>query len=277
MTKPTDISIVIRLPHDRGGLKVSITPSGEVVLISKDGAEVIPESMERTVHYPRPKGPKVKARSKALRDHVSFGGLAELTKYSAVYAIDTNTRVIGGTSISAACFLQCRFIREGDSIRVEAEEGRLNVYEFHNAQRNPEMLAILKVARDVSVMAPRRRGWKVAFITDSELGSHDAINARKKPIFGAHYLPRGFGLLYASQLGGEIPNYLLRFCDKQSSDYLGFIERGSVKDSPFQPLAEDPGVLYRFLSCPGLTINAPPVPVFSPGPDAKLAIYGILE
>jgi hypothetical protein len=56
-----------------------------------------------------------------------------------------------------------------------------------------------------------------AIVTDSDLGLHDAINARTTPLYGDVLLPPNFTVLYASgDTGTEATNRILAFCDKQA-------------------------------------------------------------
>ena len=277
MPKPTNLTISFSLPKDRKVAKASILPDGEIVFADDQGNPVTPEHMERTLQYPRPKGPKIQSRSKVTRDHVSIAGLKEFTQYASVFVIDTNTRSMNEETISAACFVCCRFILDAGQVRIDCE-GRLNICEFRNVPKgaNPEMLAVLKVARDVDTSSPSRGESRIAFVSDSEISSHDGINSGKRPIYGDSYLPRGFVLHYAStDTGQEAINRLIKFCDKQSSDYLRYLEEGSVKQSDLNPLEEEPSVRYRYMFRDGLEIVNPTVRGISIQPGTTVSLYGV--
>ena len=273
--KPINVSIEFRLPKNRKGIKASIKPDGEIVFTDDSGKEVVPEYMDREMHYHRPKGPKVQSRKRVVGGLVSVGGLSELAQYDSVFVIDTNTRTLDGRKVSAACFICCRFIPEGDKVRIDCD-GKLNIYEFYNVPGNPEMLAILKVARDVSRSARPRRRLRIAFVTDSEIGSHDEISTGRQPIYGRYCLPKGFLLHYASaDTGHEIVNKLIRFCDRQSSNYLRYLEDGSVKQSKLNVLEEDPAVQYRYMFRGNLEIVNPVIRGISVQPGTAVSLYGL--
>lgn len=279
MPKPINLSITFRLPKDRKVASASIKPDGEIVFIDDSGKEITPEYMERTVHFHRPKGPKVQSRNKVIRDRVTVGGLDELAKYESVFVIDTNTRTIRGQKTSAACFICCRFVPEGNKVRIKCD-GKLNIYEFHGVpeHENAEMLAILKVARDVARSAAPGGLLKIAFVSDSALGSHDEISTGLKPIYGDHFLPQGFVLHYASpETGQEAINRLIKFCDKQSSNYLKCLGEGSVKRSELKPLEEDPSVQYRYMFRDDLEIINPIVGGISVRPGMSALLQGMRE
>lgn len=273
-SKPVTVSISIRLPEDRPIEKLSILPTGEIVLWDKDGRPVVPPEMERTVHFDRVKGPKVQSRSK-VSDHVlTVGGLAELARYDRVYVIDTNTRVIDGRRVSAACFMWFRFIPQKEGrFRIEWER-RLNVYEFHDVSGNPEMLAILKVARDLAKTAMLTSKRQIAFVSDSELALHDDLNIGKRPIYRDYRLPPSFVILYASpETGHEAINRLLRQCDRESSNYLRYLTEGSIKKIPFRRLREDRKVRYRYMFRTDVTLSTTQIGGLSLGPDTKWTLY----
>jgi hypothetical protein len=277
MRKPVSLSIQFRLPKGSKAVKASIKPNGEVVFTDEDGKEVIPEYMDRAVHYARAKGPKIQTRRRIVGTQVSVGGLTELAHYDSILVIDTNTKIVNGEKVSAVCFISCRFTPEGDKVRIGCE-GKLNIYEFHNVPGNPEMLAILKVARDISRSARPRKRLKIAFVTDSEMQTHDEINARRRPIYDGHYLPRGFSLHYASaDTGQEAVGRLMRFCDRQSSKYLQYLNEGSVRQSELKFLKEDPAVSYRYMSRDDLEIVNPVIRGISVSPGSTVSLYGLKD
>lgn len=275
LPKPIDLIISIHLPGDHKAVKASITPDGEVVFVDKDGNEVIPETANRTVQYSRHKGPKIQSRSNVIGDRVSVGGLKEFIKFDSVFVEDTNTISVKGEKISAACFLCCRFVLQGDDIRIECE-GKVNIYELHNVPGNAEMLAVLKVAHDIIRSAGKGMLSKIAFISDSELGSHEEINERKTQLYGEHYLPSGFSLHYASSdTGQEALNRLIKFCDKQSSEYLQKYSAGELEKTELKPLEEDSSVQYRYMYRDGLEIINPIVKGISLRPGSTVSLYGL--
>ncbi len=272
MVKPVNLSVEFRPPKDKKIAKMTIEPSGEIAFIGEDGKKVVPEYMDRAIHYDRPKGPKVQNRHKQINHLATIGGLKELTQYDSIFVVDTNT--LKQSQVSVACFICCKLVPEGEKFRVECE-GKLNIYEFHNVGGNPELLSILKIAKDVLNSEDYQVGRKFAIVTDTELGSLDSINSRMIPIYGPHCLPNGFTLLYASSdTGQEVLNHLIRFCDRQADKYLRSLEQGTVKETEFRVLSEESSVKHRYLSINDLEIVNPVVSGISIAPGAKFTLYG---
>ena len=273
MVKRVDLSLTIHLPPNHEADRVSVGPDGRVRVFDKTGKEVVPERVERATHYERTKGLKYQARAIIDRDYPSVGGLEELARLDSFIAIDTNCIEIDGTRVSVAYFIACRLVAEKDGFRLVSLDDQGHAYEFHDVPGNPEMLAILKVAHDTM----RRRGAperpKIAFITDSELGSHQAISCRELPIYGEHYLPQGFALYYASaDTGQELTNKLIRFCDTESTKYLARLRDGAFRRTGLARLEEDHSVLFRYTYYSDLRINNPVVTGTTTTPETTSSI-----
>ena len=107
MPKPVTLSIEFKLPEGAQIAKASILPNGDFLFLDAQGNQVVPVYMNRTLQYERVKGPKVQNRATFESDLASVGGLNELTKFDAIFALDTNTRFIEGDRVSATAFLCC--------------------------------------------------------------------------------------------------------------------------------------------------------------------------
>jgi hypothetical protein len=274
--KPVSMSIRFRPPRGTKGLKASIRPAtGEIVFTDDAGAVVIPEYMERSLHYERTKGRKIQSRNRVDQSLVTIGGLSEFARYESLFVIDTNSHKIGSERVSAACFFAFRLTPDGDKFRLEPES-TLSFYEFRGVSGNPELLAVLKVATDVERSAGVSTGSRFAVITDSALAQHDAINSRAIPIYGDHYLPAGFTLLYASaDTGQEFLNRLIRFCDREAVSYLQHLADGKITGDDFQVLAVDNAVRYRHRTRKGLEVVNPVIGEMQIPEGTKIALYGL--
>jgi hypothetical protein len=258
MANRSDLTISVELPDDHNADRLTIGPDGSVKVLDKLGNEIKLEKTERAIHYERPKGPKHQSQSVTDGQSVSISGLDELSQLSSFVAIDTNTEEINGVRVSAASFVVCKLIREKNGYRIESLDGCGHVYEFHNVQGNPEMLAILKVAHDTLKGRGVFRDNEVAFICDSDMDNHYSFSRREKPIYGDHYLPKGFFLKYAStDTEQELTNKLLRFCDTHSKGYLASLRNGKreFRTSNLALLQEDELVAFRYFCFPSLTIS----------------------
>lgn len=278
MAKPVNLSIVIGVPEGDKAKKISLKASGEIVLTDEDGKEVAPEYMDRALHYERPdrpdKGPKIQGRHKHISDSATVGGLKELARYDSIFVIDTNTRALKKGTVSVACFIRFQLVPEGEKFKIVSEEGRLNIYEFHNVGGNPELFSILKVANDVLKSDGNQAERNIAIVTDTELGSHDDINSRTTPIYGPHCLPVGFTLLYASSdTGQEVLNRLIRFCDRRANIYIGNLGQDAANAPGLNVLSEDNSVKYRFTYYNDLEIINPVVGGVSVEDGTKISLY----
>jgi hypothetical protein len=246
MPKRVDLSLTIELPENHEAERLTIEPDGRVRLIDKSGKELIPARVERATHYERAKGPKYQARVSIDRNYVSIGGLEELARFDHFIVIDTNTTEVNGMNVSVAFFIVCRLIPEAAGFRLTSIDNRGHAYEFQGTKSSAETLAMLKVAND-TVRGPDVLGKaKVAFVTDCDLANHETISKRERALYGEHYLPEGFALIYASaDTGQELTNKLIRFCDAQATKYLKKIKGGGLRKTGLAPLDEDKSIAFR--------------------------------
>lgn len=276
-SKPTSLSITFNVPKGVKTTGVSITPNGNIVLRGEDGVEFTPNQLTREVTHPRPKGAKVRTRQTMDGGAGAIGGLRNLSQYESVFVIDTNTRKIEGGQVSATAFICCCLEAGSGGYRVMCQEERINIYEFHGALDKPELLAILKISGDIASAQNFNRDTRIAIVTDTELGAHNDINARLRPIYGDRYLPQGFRLLYASaDTGREVLNKFIRVCDRQASKHLDDLQNGDLEDAPLRVLEEDEAVKYRFgWRNARLTVENPVVSEERLQLGAKVTLYGL--
>lgn len=273
MTKRVDLSLTIQLPDDHKATRVAVGASGHVRVLDEKGKEVVPEHVERAVHYQRAKGPKYQTRASAIGGYASVGGLEELAKLESFVVVDTNSAEIEGVKVSAAFFLACKLVAEAEDFRLVSLDQRGHVYEFHDVPGNPEMLAILKIAHDTLKSGGLSKNSTIGFVTDSEMGSHAAILTQRQKIYGTHNLPEGFSLIYASSdTGQELANKLIKFCDKESTKYLTRLREGSFRKSGLAVLDEDQSVRFRYTYYPRLEIHNPAVKGVSITPETRYEI-----
>jgi hypothetical protein len=222
MQRPLDpaVSFVCDLPPDHRIDGVRVDKTGWVAFLDKEGNEIDVSGVQRLVTHERRKGPKVRTRQALAGVRLSIDGLQELCSYHEVFVIDTSyTYHPTRRRHALACTLRLQFRPEGEHVRVHVDD-RLVYYDLVHAEGNPEragMLAlVLEHSNSLGDLALER-----ALVTDSDLGLHDAINARRMPLYGEMLLPPNFTLLYASgDTGTETTNRILAFCDKQAKATL---------------------------------------------------------
>ncbi len=260
MPKRVDLSLTIELPENHGAERLTVQPDGRVRIIDKSGKELTPAHVERATHYERAKGRKYQARVSVDQGHATIGGLDELARLDHFIVIDTNTIEIDGTTVSVAFFIVCRLVPGDGGVRLTSIDDRGHAYEFQGIKGNAEMLAMLKVANDTVRERGAHGKARIAFVTDCNLANHEAISKRERSIYGKHYLPDSFTLIYASaDTGQELTNKLIRFCDAQATNYLNKLKGGGLRRTGLAPLEEDKSVSFRYTYYPDLKIVNPNV------------------
>ncbi|MCK4944719.1 MAG: hypothetical protein KAS59_00445 [Alphaproteobacteria bacterium] len=269
------MTIELTLPDGAlsNGEKANVNISnGNIILTRQDGSLITPSYMKRDVAHNRAKGSKSRTQYNIQQGHVSIGGLKELSKFDKIFFIDTNTKVIDEEKVSISCFIVCRLLSEGAGYRFHFEKA-LHAFEFRNVTNNPECLAILKIAHDVSITS--KEGQQFAIVTDTELGLHDQFNRQEKPIYGEYYLPNNFKLLYASaDTGQEGLNRIFKFCDAEATKTLEYLVEGSIKCSPLFSIIEDPSAIYRYMSRTDVEFSSQIISEIKIEPKSKIRLYG---
>jgi hypothetical protein len=208
----------------------------------------------------------------------AVGGLKGLTQFESIFFIDTNSRVINGQKISVSAFIRCRLDSIAEGYHVVCDEGRVNIYEFHGDLDKPEKFAIFKLMSDIKKSEMLSSMARIAVVTDTELGRHDEINAGKAPLYGPHYLPDGFCLLYASaDTGQEFLNRVFRVCDRASTSWLDEIQSGKGRTGPFVPMDEHDSVRMRFGWRGPLTIENPVIQEMRIEPGTRYRVLGLKD
>lgn len=164
---------------------------------------------------------KVIPNEKDLMKHLS-------TSFDLIIAIDTNTKVIAGETISATgivhCVLQSMPEPDGYYAHFPWNGGAL----FRNcplelpSEKLGWMTEIQKVNNN-----PQNTLKRFVMITDHDLGKHTLYNDKRIPIFRDLYLANNFTLMYGRGDGPtqNLLNYLIKQCDKKSTDVLRTIEQ----------------------------------------------------
>jgi len=253
--------------------RLRVTSEGEVILFGSDDQVLEPETDTRTVFYERPSKIKHQTKTISKKGYGSTSGVQELARHDCVFVLDTNTRSIHGRRVSVTFFLAVRVSIEGGKAVCLALESHAHAFEFHDVQGNPELLALHFIAQANKENAQRSDRGGIALITDSELGKHTAFMARTEPIYEGHLLPEGFNLIYASSdTGKELPNLLIRQCDRQAAMLLEKIASDPMTDEGFLNCPHAPGVSYRYRKIPILDPHIGEVPMISPRPGSSMRV-----
>ena len=256
MAKNVDLTISISLPDGHGGGKLVIGPDGEIRMVNNEGDVITPTEVERTTHYERPKGKKVQSNLTATEGNATISGLEELSLLDHFIVVDTNSIEIDGSKVSAAFFVVCKITWATNGFTLTSLDNCGHVYEFHDVQTNPELLAIYRIANDTLKNNKPTKEKPIGFVTDTELSKHKDFMCGAEPIYGENILHPGFKLFYASSdTGQEILNKLMRLCDRESSKYLKKIQENGIRSDGLMNLAEDASIKYRYMYFPSLEIS----------------------
>lgn len=176
------------------------------------GAEAGSTKFERS--YERDSG-KAKVETSIPSDgSIPFNAERALFAYQRIVAIDTNSRVIAGKRC-AVCFSY--YVPDPPSSYTNAVPyvplGALLIVGVAQGV-NPETIGWhLTLTHFLAPYRPSAHG-RLAVVTDSELGRHNSINARKVGYYGEDLLPDGMTMVYASDIDNEtLQGRMIRACD----------------------------------------------------------------
>ena len=148
--------------------------------------------------------------------------------FDVIISIDTNTKVIGNERISATGILHCVLKCMPKPNTYYADFPWQKVMLFRNcpnelpAEKFGWLTEIQRINR-----VPSSKHSRFAIVTDHDLDNHILYNAKRVPIFKDFYLPQNFTLIYGRGDGSteNILNYILKKCDKESTNVLRIIEQ----------------------------------------------------
>ncbi|MEI9477827.1 MAG: hypothetical protein WCO26_14795 [Deltaproteobacteria bacterium] len=194
--------------------RIAFGKNGYIIVESAAGQEQPTVSHVVTTHE-RPKGPKLIHRLIVSPENLTFNPDFALTRYTWVFAIDTNKPEASLPNVVFAGIAQAKIVPQADG-SLELSMYRDTVVELHNLNGSPEHFGWAFVCKS-SVDLPNDS--LVAVIVDCDLGDIPSLNRREKPIINDYYLPDHFELLYATDKGDRyIANQLLRLCDRNTRE-----------------------------------------------------------
>lgn len=125
--------------------------------------------------------------------------------YDDVVAIDTNRKTIDGKVYVAGCYLSHK------------EEKWQSFFHQEDIDK-PESAAWAQV---IQKLANEKPGKTILVIVDSDLGSLDDYNSRKKPFWLDTYLPENFKFGYASADKSDTAfNRMIKLCDRYATEQI---------------------------------------------------------
>jgi hypothetical protein len=213
--------------------------TGEVWLLT-DGRRQRPASAVLETTYEREnKTPKVLNRLFLQEgDPVTSLQTGAISKFTKLYAIDTNTRPFAGGTLSMSGIVGAALPGPRSAMSPILTQF-VGAFEFRNVQHNPEMTGwwtLIETIRRESWYSPL---WHIGVVVDSQLGALEALNAREQPVLGDRFLPPGFEFLYASGETGRdsLLNVMLANADEIPRPLMDAIERGELPDEALHAVA----------------------------------------
>lgn len=245
--KPVKMTISYELPNGHSGLKFGQDEFGQLKIIDKDGQEVKPLRSTRSIFYDRDTKPKYQTVLHQDNNYTTIGGLKELSKLQSFFVIDTNSELIANKRVSVSFLMRLKLVAIANEYKVLPFDKNVFIFEFFGVpdDENPEMLAILKLANDILATEPNSHDSHIWFINDSDLAKHQDFSTQTLPIYGSHFLPNQFRIVYASSdTGADAINQLFKIADGKAKEYLNKIKNGSFGGKHHSPLKEDARVLF---------------------------------
>ncbi len=274
--KRTDLAISFELKGRNDGALKLMQEGDHFSIVDGEGKKLTELSAARTVSHERDtarKGPKIRTKNAATAGAISIGGLAELAKLDYFFAIDTNSKLFHEVKISVACFVAFQLKRESEGYRL-APVGPAQLLEIYDCYGNPELAAVLEIALqelDSQKRYSADHKFSVGIITDTELGLHNAINSRSSPVYKTQFLPEGFSLIYASSdTGNELPNTLIKACDKAATDHFNRQSKHGFPPSELR-LKSDSQISCRYFRT-DLAVDDALVPFLTISEDTRATI-----
>lgn len=216
-------------------------PKSGVVTLLNDSKPLLPESAIVEKGYARQnKADKVVNAAPANPLQVFANPNRVLEQFDELFAVDTNTRLIGTRKVSVTGIVAGINVPVPGHTAIRYRPNKC--IEFHSIDDKPENLAWKEVIEAIRNAPGYNQQRKRALIVDSDLGAIPAYNSRERPIYDTFMLPPEFTLIYAStDTGNEnIANQMLSLADRISSVILkGLVENWSDEnlelavDSPY--------------------------------------------
>lgn len=211
--KQHDTSLIVDMGERPTSIVEAVYSSDGSVSFHTAEGQVTPADAWVETTYPRAKGPKVVHRLPISAADLTMDPNDALTRYSWVIAVDTNMPLTGESTIAFCGVVQAKVQRESASaFRVPIF--RRYVIEIHNPRASPERVGWGLVCSSAANLPPDAT---VAVVVDSDFSAITAINRREQELAPNLYLPPRFQLIYASaDVGTDIPNRLIKMCDRDS-------------------------------------------------------------
>lgn len=244
-TKPRETSLYVDLGTAKpvNGFVLSAR-TGKVALTYK-GHPLLPWKAETRIGYERPKGFKTAVRARVDPKRLVASANLALEQYDSVFAVDTNTKLVGGNTISITSVIHGK----PSSLKIPGKTAIMilerQAIEFRNTSFNPEKVGWYQVITGLQQSPGYSDQIKIGVIVDSDLDNLEAFNKQEQPILKEYYLPRNFILMYASSdtQGDSLLNMLISMADKDAREVLQMV----IETSAYERSLEVPSEFFSYL------------------------------
>lgn len=227
--KPRERIVMVGSPEPLQGFHYD-KDKMEVMGLTLDGRLINPEVTFTQTHYAGQSG-KEKVISRIQNKVVP--NEADLMRYLSssfdlLIAVDTNTKVIGGETVSVTGVVHCVVQNTLNPNRYYVDFPHQGIILFRNcpSELPSEKFGWLTVMQEAA-REPLNKGKRFAIVTDHDLDKLTSYNSKQIPIFRDFYLPNNFILMYGRCDGPtqNLLNYVVKLCDKKSTELLKEIRK----------------------------------------------------
>ncbi|MGB3224809.1 MAG: SEC-C domain-containing protein [Desulforhopalus sp.] len=214
------VSMDMETPVTLDGVEIN-TKTGNIRLL-RNGQAIEPKSAQAEVTYKREKGNKVLSRS-PLRPNLMFVNTDQaLTGFDAIFAVDTNTKIIEEEKVSITGIVWGQAIPGQSLSQIAIGYSTIQLIEFRCPTQNPEKIGWVEAIQLIRGSQGYSDSLSVALIVDSDLGAHDAINRGEEELVPGVSLPDNFTIFYGSSdsKNDSIANRMIELADKEAKKLL---------------------------------------------------------
>lgn len=239
--KPRERSVLVGSPEPLQGFHYD-KDKMEFMGITIDGRLIKPDVTFSQTHYVGQSG-KEKVINR-VHDKV-IPNEADLMRYLSssfdlIIAVDTNTKVIGGETVSVSGVIHCIVQNTPEPDKYQVTFPHQGVILFRNCPKelSAEKFGWLTVMQKAARESLNKEQC-FALVTDHDMSALISYNNKQIPIFRDFYLPDNFIFMYGRGDGPtqNLLNYVVKLCDKKATDILkeiegkGYYQNGDTKFS----------------------------------------------
>lgn len=214
--KDRGLEVGVRFDKDVSVTGFQVRSDGRIEFSNSEGEVLSAESVNIGFSYQRKSGKRKVLNRVQCKPGSPVADINEqLTKFGSLFAIDTNTNIIHGSTVSVTVPVMFRNL-SFNRIKWRFDYSYLDGFEFRDCKESPEAVGWKTIIEAIPLEGFPR---PVGIIVDSEFARLSAINARTQPLVGDFVLPDGFEMIFATRDAGTkefTTNAAIGFCDKAS-------------------------------------------------------------